>query len=63
METKILIDRYTNSLYNFTLRFVGVDNTPDVVQDIFVKVWKNINKFDISKSHFKTWIFTIARST
>jgi len=60
---KILIDRYTTSLYNFIFRFVGKDNTPDVIQDVFIKIWKNINKFDSSKSHFKTWIFTIARNT
>ena len=60
---KIIIERYTAPLYNFVFRFVGVDNTPDVLQDIFIKVWKNLNKFDIAKSHFKTWIFTIARNT
>jgi RNA polymerase sigma-70 factor (ECF subfamily) len=60
---KSLIDRYTPILYNYTLRFVGTTNTPDVVQEVFIKVWKNINKFDVSKSHFKTWIFTITRNT
>lgn len=60
---KILIERYTTPLYNFIVRFVGVDNAPDVIQDVFIKSWKNINKFDILKSHFKTWIFTIARNT
>lgn len=60
---KILIERYTTPLYNFIFRFVGIDNTPDVLQNVFIKVWKNINKFDVSKAHFKTWIFTIARNT
>ena len=60
---KILIDRYTPIIYNFSMRFVGVDNAPDIVQDTFIKVWKNLKKFDINKAHFKTWLFTIARNT
>lgn len=60
---RILIDRYTNHIYNFSVRFIGVNNTPDIVQDVFIKVWKNMGKFDISKSSFKTWLFTIARNT
>lgn len=60
---KILIDRYTDPLYNFIVRFVGRDSAPDVVQDVWIKVWKNIRKFDVARAHFKTWLFTIARNT
>lgn len=60
---KALIDRYTPIIYNFVVRFVGTTNAPDVVQEVFIKVWKNLKKFDVSKSHFKTWIFTITRNT
>ncbi len=60
---KVLIDRYTGALYNFSVRFVGTTTAPDVIQETFIKVWKNIQKFDVTKAHFKTWIFTIARNT
>lgn len=60
---RILINRYTASVYNFVYRFVGIDNAPDVTQDVFIKVWKNIKNFDIEKSSFKTWLFTITRNT
>ncbi len=60
---KILIDRYTPSIYNFSVRFVGVSYAEDIVQDVFIKAWKNIKKFDIKKSSFKTWLFTITRNT
>lgn len=60
---KILIDKYTGLLYNFTVRFVGEDNAFDILQDVFIKVWKNLNKFNIEKANFKTWIFTITRNT
>jgi RNA polymerase sigma-70 factor (ECF subfamily) len=60
---KELFGFYTTSIYNFVYRFVGENYTDDVVQDTFIKVWKNIKKFDKGKSSFKTWVFTIARNT
>jgi RNA polymerase sigma-70 factor (ECF subfamily) len=60
---KILVEKYTPSIYNFGVRFVGEDYINDVTQDIFIKVWKNIRNFNNDKSSFKTWVFTIARNT
>jgi RNA polymerase sigma-70 factor (ECF subfamily) len=60
---KILIKRYASPLYNFTARLTGQNNAPDAVQEIFIKVWKNIDNFDSRKASFKTWIFTIAKNT
>lgn len=59
---KILIDRYTPLIYNFTARLAGREYASDITQEVFIKVWKNIRKFDIEKASFKTWIFTIARN-
>lgn len=60
---KGLINKYTTPIYNFTVRFVGKDSAEDLVQDIFIKVWKNIDKFDSNRASFKTWVFTITRNT
>ena len=60
---RLLIDKYTPSLYNFSIRFVGKDYANDIVQDAFIKIWRNIKKFDHKKANFKTWIFTITRNT
>ncbi len=60
---KELVDKYTSPIYNFTARLAGKENASDLTQDIFIKTWKHINSFDISKSSFKTWIFTIAKNT
>jgi RNA polymerase sigma-70 factor (ECF subfamily) len=60
---RYLIERYTTSIYNFSMRFVGVEYAKDITQDVFIKVWKNIKKFDKEKASFKTWIFTIVRNT
>jgi RNA polymerase sigma-70 factor, ECF subfamily len=60
---KGLISRYASSLYNFTARLTDRNNASDVVQETFIKIWKNLHKFDSSKASFKTWIFTIAKNT
>jgi len=60
---QILINRYTSHIYNYSLRFVGDFNAPDIVQEVFIKVWKNLKKFNEKKSSFKTWLFVIARNT
>jgi len=60
---KSLINRYTSPLYNFVARLTNRNDAPDIVQEIFIKVWKNLNRFDSAKASFKTWIFTIARNS
>ncbi len=60
---RALVEKYTPAIYNFSIRFVGNDYANDIVQDIFIKVWKNLKKFDYTKASFKTWIFTITRNT
>lgn len=58
-----LIGRYLPLIYNFSKRYAGnPDNASDITQEVFVKVWKNIKKFDTSKD-FKAWIFSIAKNT
>ena len=59
----VLIKRYLPMVYNFVLRLSGRSaDAPDIVQDIFVKVWRKIESFDREKN-FKTWLFTIAHRT
>jgi RNA polymerase sigma-70 factor, ECF subfamily len=58
-----LVDRHMSMVYKFTYRYVGnVDATNDIVQEVFIKVWKNIKRFDQGRN-FKTWLLTIAKNT
>lgn len=59
-----VIRKYTRVLYNFIRRF-GFTNeeTEDILQDVFIKIWKNKDYFDDGKSSIKTWVFTITRNT
>ena len=55
-----LVARHLAHVYNFVIRFVGEEQADDVAQETFVRVWKNINRYDENRS-FKVWLFTIAR--
>lgn len=58
-----LVHRYTHPIYNFSYRLTGNTQTAeDITQETFIKVWKNINRYNSNHS-FKSWIFTIARNT
>ncbi len=58
-----LVRRYMPLIFGFTKRYTGNQSVAaDITQEVFVKVWKNLTKFDRAKS-FRTWIFTIAQRT
>ncbi|MDD5750396.1 MAG: sigma-70 family RNA polymerase sigma factor [Candidatus Pacebacteria bacterium] len=59
---EVLIKRYLKPIYGFVYKNVGDgEAAEDITQEVFVKVWKNLKKFDRQKS-FKSWIFTIAKN-
>lgn len=56
-----LVDRYTSYLYQLVFRIVNdEEEAKDVVQDTFIVVWLKLSQFDIKKSKFTTWLYTIA---
>lgn len=60
---EILIKSYLRPICNFIYRYINNgQEAEDITQEVFVKVWRNLKKFDQSKS-FKTWIFSIAKNT
>jgi RNA polymerase sigma-70 factor (ECF subfamily) len=59
----VLMDRYEAKLRRYIAR-LGVRNTDDqldVLQDIFLKVYRNLNGFD-PKLKFSSWIYRIAHN-
>jgi len=56
-----LIRAHQQSLYAFILRLSGKPEVAeDIVQEAFVRVLKNLDRFD-SRYRFSTWVFTIAK--
>ncbi len=70
----VLVNRYLKPIYIFIYRYIGKqEEAEDITQDVFVRVWRNLKKFDPSRSRyatlrdkqtksFKTWIFSIAKN-
>jgi RNA polymerase sigma-70 factor (ECF subfamily) len=54
------VGRYQTRLLNFIYRTIGDrEKAEDLVQEVFIRVYRHIGRFDRSKK-FSTWIYTIA---
>lgn len=57
-------DMYSKSLFAVISNLIkDRDEAEDVLQEVFVKIWKNIDSYNESKGRFYTWIINIARNT
>jgi RNA polymerase sigma-70 factor, ECF subfamily len=58
----ILIDRYTDKMQRYARRFMSdSEDITDLVQDVFVKAYININSFN-AEMRFSPWIYRIAHN-
>jgi len=58
-----LVARHTRRVFGIAYRFVGrVDQAEDLTQDIFVKVFQNLDRYRESDGAFSTWVGTVARN-
>lgn len=58
-----LYNKYCGALYSVIIKLVKrTDVADDLLQDTFVKIWKNIDSFDSSKGALYTWMLNIARN-
>ena len=58
-----LVKRHIDAVYAFLARYMGNGElAEDATQETFVKAWKNLRKFDATRS-MKPWLFEIARNT
>ena len=58
-----LYDRYAKIIYAFALKSLrSVEESEEVVMDVFAQVWRIGDRYDAQKGRVDTWLFTIARS-
>jgi RNA polymerase sigma-70 factor, ECF subfamily len=58
-----LYDRYSRTVYGVGLNILGDRSTvEELVQDVFLKVWRSAGTFDPSRSSFSTWLYRVTRS-
>ena len=59
-----LYDHYAPALYGIIMKIVKDDEkAADVMQDAFLKIWKNIGGYNTEKGTLFTWILNVARNT
>ena len=58
----MIINTYSKLVYNIALNFTyNYDDAADIVQDIFLKLYQNLHKFDNS-GNLKGWITRISKN-
>jgi RNA polymerase sigma-70 factor (ECF subfamily) len=57
-----LYDAFADRLYGFGLRLLGDPGlAEELVQETFVRIWREAGRFDPSRGAAKTFIYTVAR--
>jgi RNA polymerase sigma-70 factor (ECF subfamily) len=58
-----LVARYIKVIYRFVYKYAqNQADAEDITQEVFIKVWKNLNKFNHTKK-FRPWLYEIAKNT
>lgn len=58
-----LYDRYARIVYGLAFKSLrSVEESEEVVIDVFTQVWKIADRYDVQKGRVDTWLFTLARS-
>ena len=58
-----IVELYQNKVYSLVCHMMKNQNeVEDIAQEVFIKIYKNINKFQ-GKSSFYTWIYKITANT
>jgi RNA polymerase sigma factor (sigma-70 family) len=60
---EFLYDHYSGALFNIILKTLrDEERAADVLQESFLKIWKNIASYNPEKGRLFTWILNIARN-
>lgn len=58
-----LYDRYSSIVYSVALRVLGdTGAAEDVLQDVFMQLWRNPGAFDASRGNLGAWLAVITRN-
>src|SRR5258708_35395950 len=60
---EVAYNRYGGLAYGLSLRIVSdAGDAEEVVQEVFLRVWKSPYSFDPSRGSFRTWLLTLVRN-
>ncbi len=58
-----LYDHYSGALYSIILQIIAdQEMANDVLQEVFVNIWKKIDSYDTGKGRLFTWMLNVARN-
>ncbi len=58
-----LYDRYGDLVYSVALRVVGDSHVAeDIAQEVFLRVWRRPERFDLERGKFVTWLLSVTRN-
>jgi RNA polymerase sigma-70 factor (ECF subfamily) len=58
-----LYDRYSRTVFGVGLKILGDRSmAEELVQEVFLKVWRSARTFDPSRASFSTWLYRVTRS-
>ena len=58
-----IVRRLNRRIYNICYRFTGSgDDAQDLTQEVFIKVYRTLDSFDVEKGSFMTWVTTVTRN-
>jgi RNA polymerase sigma-70 factor (ECF subfamily) len=56
-----LYDRYVRQVYLLAAHVVGPGQAEEIVQDVFVALWRSAHRYDRARGAFSTWFMAVAR--
>src|SRR5579862_288421 len=60
---EILYDRYGRPVYSLVLRIAQQPaSAEEIVQDVFLQLWRSAGRFQVSRGPLEPWLFTMARN-
>jgi RNA polymerase sigma-70 factor, ECF subfamily len=58
-----IVQRYHRRIYNICYRFAGsADDAQDLTQEVFIRMYRTLNTYDLSRGAFTTWLTTMTRN-
>jgi RNA polymerase sigma-70 factor (ECF subfamily) len=59
---RLLVQEHSGLVYRVALRILGVEDAQDASQEVWIRVWRNIESFR-GDSAFSTWLYRITVNT